>query len=207
MPPLSEPTMMVVPLDDSRRIILAREIAAIDVIKSHSRMCSTPPKHIKHDQGMKPKKKKKKVNFSQKVLVRTIPARRHYTREEMDSTWYSKTEFKSIRESVVATVWIMTHGQNPDDFVGLCSRGLEFKSPQTSKERQARKQTAVRSVMDEQECQLMTDGQLNDEYIRTVYAANCMDSTIAAYQRGATDEEEANRIYRADLRRLNRAMP
>ena len=202
MPPFAD-RMIVLPIDDSNRIVLSREPVGKDNIKRQSRICTTPTKQVNPSGQDKPKKKK--VNFVSKIKVRTIPARRHYTKEEFVSTWYSKAEFKSIREAAIDTVRMMVQGHNPDDHVGYCSRGLEFKVPAADKERQRRKRIAIRAVIEEQECQLMTDGKRNDEYLRSVYGGHCSNSTNAAFRRGAEDELEAKRIYRADERKCRRS--
>lgn len=204
MPPYAD-NMIVLPIDDSKRIVLSRELVGVDNIKRQSRICTKPTKQVNPSGQDKSKKKKKKVNFLSKIKVRTIPARRHYTKEEFASTWYSKAEFKSIRETAIDTVRMMVQGNNPDDHVGYCSRGLEFKVPTAGKERQSLKRIAIRAVMEEQECQLMTDGKRNDEYLRSVYGGHCSDSTSAAFRRGAEDELEAKRIYRADERKCRRS--
>lgn len=136
---------------------------------------------------------KKAVQFFPSVLLRKIQSWRQYSDKERDACWISENESSAIRKSAVRTVKKMTNGINVDKDPNDCSRGLEFKTPQTNKIRSKRKANIMRVVQLEQELQI-AEGVWDDDALAYSYSGCSAKCKKEARKRGKKDEIVARRL-------------
>ena len=131
---------------------------------------------------------KRRVVFSKKVHVRRITSYRRYEPEELAAVWYSREGMKEIKSNASSTVRKMMEGQNVDNDVNDCSRGLEFKTPKEYKKRHTRKADIIWTVISHQQEMQERDGETDSEYLADIYRYFADTGSAEAIKRAANDE-------------------
>jgi hypothetical protein len=115
--------------------------------------------------------------------------------EQVQDVWYSREEFKEIRQECFAAIRIMTNGDAilDDDDEEFCFRGLEYKTKEAYKERLRNKIEVRHGVLDEQEFQI--ENELDDpEWIAKLSrdgSRPCVRAAILA----AKKDEQGSRLF------------
>ena len=161
-----------------------------------------------------------KVSFFPRVRIQRVVNRKDLSKDLMHNIWYSRSEFKKIRQECFDTLQMMSEfesGNTEDDedetpshdeddsqsssesccCAGdifddseYCMRGLEYKTKGEYKKRQRNKIEVRMVVFDEQEFQ--TDNQMNDpEYIADLAYESSRGCVRAAIEIAKQDEEDA----------------
>ena len=95
--------------------------------------------------------KPKSVHFAPLVKKKTIKHYKDFSDEEFSLTWLTSEELHGILQDCIKTVKMMVRGELIlEDVDGLCVRGLEFKTPEGSRERKANKARGFQAVLTEQ---------------------------------------------------------
>ena len=101
----------------------------------------------------------KSVHFAPLVKKKTIKHYKDFSDEEFFLTWLSSEELHDILQGCIKTVKMMVRGELIlEDVDGLCVRGLEFKTPEGSRERKANKAKGLQAVLMEQAAQKAKGG-------------------------------------------------
>lgn len=132
----------------------------------------------------------KSVAFFELVGIKRIVPYYEYSDDEHDATWYSEDQLREVVSECVATCRMMTQGEPILEEEGLCSRGLEFKTPSGSRFKREAKARARQVVIEECETQKRT--KIHDpEYLAMVYAVATKDTRHMACLMALRDEEDA----------------
>jgi hypothetical protein len=143
----------------------------------------------------KPSRREPKVRFFKRVHIRRVPNREELSEEQVLDVWYSREEFKEIRQECFAAIRIMTSGDAilDDDDEEYCFRGLEYKTKAAYKERRQNKLEVRHAVLDEQEFQI--ENELDDpEWIAKLSrdgSRPCVRAAILA----AKKDEQGSRLF------------
>jgi hypothetical protein len=140
----------------------------------------------------------RKVDFAQKVRIRQIPQRTTYTREQRESIYYTRTEYKTIRSSLWTELQILENIDAADqaileEYDEVCSRGLETQTKHGKRQRKQNRILASNTVMGEQAHQKI--GDRDEMYLADLYwfrSQNAVRSAIAVAQK---DAHEAQMYY------------
>eukprot|EP00980_Cylindrotheca_fusiformis_P022320 scaffold9191_cov114-Cylindrotheca_fusiformis.AAC.15 len=133
----------------------------------------------------------KSVAFSSEVSVQEVMHLADMSDEAKSSTWYSKEEYKIMKESMLSLVCLMVEGKVEE---GVCTRGLEHRTPAASKERKRNKRYCYKAVWETQESQ-WEDGKFDAESIAFLYQTETFKSRQTAIKRGFDDEKVAMSLY------------
>jgi hypothetical protein len=137
----------------------------------------------------------KKVRFHASIDVREVPHLKDLPEGETLATWYTQTEFESIKQSLVATVRLMMAKKLIER--DLCVRGLEFRTPRGAKLRKQNKLKSLTAVWNEQVAQWKED-RSDEEAISFVYQQGIHECRTVALRLGLQDEQEARRYLNED---------
>jgi hypothetical protein len=140
----------------------------------------------------KPSRQKSKVRFYHRVRIQRVTNRLDLSEEEVKGIWYSREEFKEIRQDCFSTIKIMTGNESvdSDDDEEFCSRGLEYKTKEAYKERLRNKQEIRLAVLDEQEFQ--SENDMDDpEWIAKLSRDESRLCVKAAILAAKKDEQES----------------
>lgn len=135
--------------------------------------------------------RKSKVRFYHRVRIQRVTNRKHLSKEHSKKVWYSREEFKEIRNECFQTIKIMTdHEDIIEDEDEYCFRGLEYKTKEASKKRQRNKLEVRQAVLDEQEYQ-KENGMNDPEWISMLSIDESRTCKRDALERARQDEKEA----------------
>jgi hypothetical protein len=129
----------------------------------------------------------RKVHFYPRVRIQRIKNRSDLTSQHIADVWYSRDEFKEIRQECYDTILLITAGDDLNEYeyeggMELCSRGLEYKVPSLYKERQRNKSEVRSAIFEEQDFQYENDMD-DPDYIANVskeLSQGCVSAAIAA---------------------------
>jgi hypothetical protein len=113
---------------------------------------------------------RKKVYFSHKIRIKPTLHIRDYTQEEIEATWFSKTDFENIKADMRFALGLLRAGILDQDTISYCRRGLECRTKEGVRKRMFNKASTRNAVLDEQDRQwdiFVTDS----EAIAKVYVA------------------------------------
>ena len=110
---------------------------------------------------------------------------------EIESYWYSKSEFGLIKLQIQTLAERMARHKRDDD--EHCYRGLEYKSKIIGKRRKIRKRQAWSAVFEEQKRQ-QNEGEIDEEVLAEVYKGYSRMCCNEAFRAGVRDEEIASSI-------------
>lgn len=133
----------------------------------------------------------KSVSFSSNVDVQEVPHLVDMSAEDNALTWYSKDECRVIKETVIAIIRSMVEDRLEKD---ECTRGLEHRTPEASRQRKQNKRHAFKIVWDAQESQ-WEDGKTDGEAIAILYQMETFKSKEKARTWGIHDEKAAKSIH------------
>jgi hypothetical protein len=135
--------------------------------------------------------KTKSVSFSPKVYVQEVPHLLDLTDEYLASLWYSKQECKVMKETVVALSLLMIKDRV---LKGECTRGIEHRLPEASRQRKQNKRNALQIVCDAQVDQ-WADGTADGEAMAILYQMETFKSREQARTWGIHDEKFVKSVY------------
>jgi len=138
----------------------------------------------------------KKVQFFPRVRIKRVVNRRDLNLEQINRIWYSREDFRMIRQECFDTIRHMNRSSSSSDDSQLsdefCSRGLEYKTTSFYQQRQTAKREIRTVVFEEQDFQReqgMTDtmwiAKLSEEQSRA-----CVASAIELAQQDERDSCE-----------------
>jgi hypothetical protein len=125
-----------------------------------------------HDDEQDEEPVRKEVFFSNQIRIRLTLHVRDYTQEEIEATWFSKTDFENIKADVRFDIGLLhegTHGAQ--DTTSFCRRGLECRTKEGMRKRMSNKIIARNAVLDEQDRQWANYETDDAEAIAKVYIA------------------------------------
>jgi hypothetical protein len=129
----------------------------------------------------------RQVHFYPRVRVQRVKNRGDLCSQHIADVWYSRDEFKEIRQECYDTIQILTAGDDLNEYeyeggMELCSRGLEYKVPSLYKERQRNKSEVRSAIFEEQDFQY--ENSMDDpDFIANVskeLSQGCVSAAIAA---------------------------
>jgi hypothetical protein len=147
------------------------------------------------DYGVKQltrRQNERKVEFSQKVRIRQIPQRTTYTKEQRESIYYTREEYKMIRSRLWSELRVLENIDPADqeEYGEVCSRGLETKTKHGKRQLKQNRILASNTVMGEQAHQKM--GDRDELYLADLYwfrSQNAVRSAIEVAQRDALEAQ------------------
>jgi hypothetical protein len=125
---------------------------------------------------------KRTVSFDPQMHFHRVPNRASMLRTTKSLVWYSREDFKTIRQDCFDTIRLMQRGNMIDEDQGMCALGLEYKTTEMYKARQRNKKQVRQVVLDEQEFQ-RDNGVIQPEWIARVsreQSQECIDSATKA---------------------------
>ena len=177
------------------------------VLDSHQRQCqdcskiypscvvpSNPLLVIMHKKQQAKSAMKKTVSFSKNAKMKGTLHLDDYTTEEIQATWYARTEMKQIREDVRLTVKLMDEGllsSKDNEDSEYCTRGLECRTSRLSPIKTHNKRIARDVVLDEQDYQQFQLMTCDPERLATVYNRVTYQCQVKASMVGLSDEKIA----------------
>lgn len=135
----------------------------------------------------------KKVSFSNQKQIRSTVHIRDYTKEEIEATWLTETDYANIKAEMRLAIALVHAGivLGEEDTMSYCHRGLECRTKKGSTRRMINKTIARDAVLDEQDRQY--DSFVTDsEAIAKFYIAICHPSQVSARIMGMSDEKDAS---------------
>jgi hypothetical protein len=129
--------------------------------------------------------KTKSVSFSSNVYVQEVPHLVEMTDEDLALVWYSKEECNDMKETVVALTRSMIEDRVEK---GECTRGVEHKTPDASRQRKLNRRNALLIVCNAQASQ-WADGRADGEAIAILYQMETFKSREQARTWGIHDEK------------------
>jgi hypothetical protein len=146
----------------------------------------------------KSKQRGRSVAFCKTVKIHTVPSRKHFSKQEMESLHMSRQDFLGIKHGVIFRLNQLeqqgqgqTTNDNDDETTNSSDndddtlRGLEECGPKTYMERRRRIDSAVQTVLRRQK--LGCDDELTSE----LYRKCVRQSSWTAHLRGLQDEQES----------------
>ena len=113
------------------------------------------------------------------------------TPEEVKAIWYEKADYEKIKMAMVPIIRKMMKKESIPETDRETIRGLEFRTRQGAIRRQHNKLEATTAVLDEQDRQLDTDGQVDDELLAKVYKDFNAHCQIEAHKLALGDVQPA----------------
>lgn len=134
----------------------------------------------------------KTVRFSKQAVLRRKMPLSHYTKNEINKCWFSKTEYKMITENSLRQLKLM---ERDDDRMRTkphkyCGRGLEHQTKDGRKRRMKNREDSVNAVFDELERQV-DKGIVDEIAIAGAYRKKAYGSQLWARVIGMRDYREA----------------
>ena len=135
------------------------------------------------------------VTFSKTVKAKSTLHYKDYTEEEIEATWYSRSEVQAIRLDVKVAAQEVDRRQSKDgegndaDVEICCARGLEAKTKRGYETKFRRRNSVVNLVLQEQERQQVMD-DYDPEYIALLYKQSCRPALLDAQHIAKLDEEQ-----------------
>jgi hypothetical protein len=200
MPPIATSCIAV---DTPPNNICALECSVYAPKETNHRQGDTPILQIRRRTvSIQDEERVSKVDFVRKIKIRRIPQRKTLSVEQQNALYYSKEEFKAIRnelfrqlQHIIANTGDEESSSTDDEDV--CIRGLENETPSGKEQRRQNKLLARRKVLDEYRFQrrnYVTD----DQYVSHVYTMYAKRAVEDAIEMGKRDAMEAERIYKED---------
>jgi hypothetical protein len=142
----------------------------------------------------------KKVTFGTSNLSVAIPDKADMTPDEIQSTWWSRGELKSIKhDCIVAIQMMITYGSIDLATLGntdCCLRGLEGHLPKRRHEKSCKRDKLYRVILGEQWYQYQLMGFIcYPEEIAREYEMISHKSARQAHRLGLKDQIEARNCY------------
>ncbi|KAL3912380.1 MAG: hypothetical protein SGILL_006906 [Bacillariaceae sp.] len=126
------------------------------------------------------------VSFTSDVDVKEMPHLKDMPAEEVSAVWYNSADFEKIKKNLVTTLRLMI--ANKPVGSDMCTRGIEFRTPQGAKFRKKNKLEALTAVWNEQVAQ-WKENVTDDEAIRRVYLEHSTKCLETAQKFGMHDEK------------------
>ena len=143
---------------------------------------------------------KRKVEFNDKPEICPVLDRYEYTAEEKASTWITSKEMTLIKEYVRYTVNLLLKGDKRahSNSESLCTRGLEYYTPDGMVSRKRAQYESRRVVLDEQHQQLKM--KIHSPYrISEEYMSATESSRITARMKGILDAPPTYEMARSEV--------
>jgi hypothetical protein len=170
------------------------------LIPLHKQRDKSPniPSTRKRSLFLYPLRSRKKVSFGSNHTF-GIPSKADMTPDEIQSTWLSRSELKSIKQECIVTVELIEHGWIDDlasDITSdecFCSRGLEAHLPRRRYQKSYNRHQLYRAILEEQWHQYQQVGCIcNPEEIARKYERFSFKSAMKAHRLGLEDQLEAS---------------
>jgi hypothetical protein len=143
-----------------------------------------------------PVRSRKKVAFGSNHTF-GIPSKAEMTPDEIQSTWLSRSELKSIKQECIFAVGMIMYGSiasgnTADEY--FCSRGLKAHLPRRRYKKSYNRQQLYRAILEEQWYQYQQVGFIcNPEEIARKYERVSFKSAMKARRLGLKDQLEASK--------------
>eukprot|EP00980_Cylindrotheca_fusiformis_P004963 scaffold1054_cov124-Cylindrotheca_fusiformis.AAC.3 len=150
--------------------------------------CNEEPKNVKHVPYAEPKIAKS-VSFATSVTVVPIVSLGDYSRNEIESSWYTAEEMEQITRRLLK---ILCHAESTKskNAKRYCMRGLEGHTTLGSTSKGRSREAMWASVLDEQKRQ-QENGIVDAESLAKVCARNTSSSRMWAIVVGNRDQQAA----------------
>ena len=130
----------------------------------------------------------RRVAFSENDTVFSVLARSDMSDEEKSNSWYSRQEFRTIRDDNNRIIKDIRAGKCDNHCVENEARGLEYKVRQRADDRETRRMESLIAVLEEQDFQEEIYGLvIYDHKIAKVYAQTCVHCLAEAIHMAAVD--------------------
>ena len=142
-----------------------------------------------HDEQKTKKSRsiRKTVSFADTARARRIISLKDFKPSEIQASWYSNEEYKSIQLACVQQIAKMNAGKTLKD-KKFCSRGLEGHTKIGSKTKNLIRSQSIFAVLEEQNMQY-EEGFMDDVAIAEIYGKLTADSQSEARKMGLLDEQ------------------
>lgn len=156
-----------------------------------------------------PSAARKKVSFFPNVSVQEIPHIVDLDIDEIEATWYTKAEYKAVKQSVASILRLMINGGLTNNEEEECTRGLEHRTPEGAMKRKANKLNAFQVVYEAQESQ-WEDNKHDPDAISILYQMQTYKSRERCIKLGihdamvARDENPTTEIIEEQMKKLLR---
>ena len=138
---------------------------------------------------------KKSVTFEPVCHVKKHIHVNDYTKEEIENTWYTRTENDRIREVMQLEVQLAEHGaMNDNDSPHFCLRSVESHMSKNVTVRMDLRIIVWDAILDEQELQYQ-EGSYNPKLYSQVVRKISKRCLQKAQKIAQLDEQEARRLY------------
>lgn len=130
-----------------------------------------------------------------------IPRIKELTNEERASIWFSRKEFKSMRDEVDDTIKLLNSGLTDPERVGFCFRGLEERSPEMGERRRSSITNSINAVMKAQRLVAENNDKTSEDddiLIARHYEACTSKCAGAARRMAAWDAKCVNMLWKVD---------
>jgi hypothetical protein len=117
------------------------------------------------------------VSFAPLVTAYAYPHIDDYSDEEVEACWYTRKEMQSTKADAKTTLMVM--GVNRVNHDSMCTRGLEYITPEARVQRYFIRANAKNAVFKEQNSQL-ADKMCNRDKIAEVYYMKTHRSQMVA---------------------------
>ena len=134
---------------------------------------------------------KRKVSFFSRVRILRVTNRKDLNKSQVQRVWYSRDDFKEIRNECFETIKRMQAGDMVNEDDGFCTLGLEYKTKESYKSRQRNKMEVRQVVFEEQEFQ--RENQMPDpDWIARVSMEQSYECIGGAREKARKVQEEIN---------------
>jgi hypothetical protein len=133
-----------------------------------------------------------RVTFYPHVRIQRVTNRKDLPKKQIRQVWYSREEFKGIRNECHSTIKLMADGEeliNEDE--GLCIRGLEYKTGTAYKTRQRNKLEIRKVVFEEQGFQSESGMEDDPEWIAKLSVDQSRSCVKAGIETARKDERDS----------------
>jgi hypothetical protein len=132
------------------------------------------------------------VQFHPHAMRYEIPSLDAYTEEEINDSWYNKSDYSDFSQDILHTIHLMVHSPTQIDNVEYTIRGSESRIPFVARNRkQVRREGRALVFNAKQQC-------CKDDWIAWVYSQFSNASLQEALVQGMTDEQEVIAIQEKD---------
>ena len=131
-------------------------------------------------------KAQRAVSFSPNVMVQFTTHKKDFRQREIRACWYTKSEYKDIREEIKITLDQIERNVDIDDY-NHCKCRLECHTQKGAHERMQTKLKAWTAVFEEQDLQY-AEGIVDPEILAIVYSISTRSCQVAAYITGVLDK-------------------
>ena len=168
---------------------MSRSSMSLDFHNSRSTMAST-------ETINRSAKKADKVKFNSRVHLKKVSNRKSLPKGELKARWYTRKEFKEIRQVCFDTLKLAKQNMPINEEEGFCVRGLEYKLKDAYKDRQANKANVRHLVFEEQDYQFDA-GIFDPDMIAHISEDTSRFCVALAIEQGRIDAQEALEYLRS----------